>query len=249
MSNRKGQNSIIFLTTLGVYLGLVLIGATPQVIAAQRAAMTRNFDIRDEIEFKDDLDNKPDGERSELSDSVRVYLEDVEQLISALNAFSRKGKFDLSSNPFEVAQTVSLPCTAANIAGSYTAEKFTNSNSAIRSALERFSKQLAYGYSLGDCLVNAKFPGKDAVESHFVFKLDNSAFSVEIVIKKDSRNSAQLLAGSLGKAFQLFRPNDSAALRQKIIAGTTFHSDNDQVFIVTRLPRAGLDSLLAQDAK
>ena len=33
MNTRKGQNSILILTTLGVYLGLVLVGATPQIKA------------------------------------------------------------------------------------------------------------------------------------------------------------------------------------------------------------------------
>lgn len=57
MNDRKSQNSIFVLATLGVYLGLVLAGATPQILA--QAAMTRYFDVKDEIEFKDDLDNKP----------------------------------------------------------------------------------------------------------------------------------------------------------------------------------------------
>lgn len=33
MTSRKNHNSIVFLTTLSVYLGLVLVGATPQVLA------------------------------------------------------------------------------------------------------------------------------------------------------------------------------------------------------------------------
>jgi hypothetical protein len=57
LNNRKNQNSILVLATLGVYLGLVLAGATPQVLA--NAAMTRQFDVKDEIEVKDDLDKKP----------------------------------------------------------------------------------------------------------------------------------------------------------------------------------------------
>jgi hypothetical protein len=59
VSTRKGQNSILFLTTLGVYLGLVLVGAAPQAVA-HPSATTRNFELTDEIEFKDDLDKKPD---------------------------------------------------------------------------------------------------------------------------------------------------------------------------------------------
>ena len=60
MATTKNPNSILFLTTLGVYLGLVLVGAAPQVAAHQRGTMTRLFDIHDEIEFRDELDNDPD---------------------------------------------------------------------------------------------------------------------------------------------------------------------------------------------
>ena len=68
MSKQKNQNSILVLATLGVYLGLVLAGATPQVMA--NAAMTRQFNVKDEIEIKDDLDTKPDDERSPVTAST-----------------------------------------------------------------------------------------------------------------------------------------------------------------------------------
>ena len=69
MEKRKGQNSILFVATLGVYLGLMLAGATPQVLA--NAATTRSFDIKDEIEFQDKLDKDPDPLADKLStDSV-----------------------------------------------------------------------------------------------------------------------------------------------------------------------------------
>ncbi len=64
-----------------MYLGLVLVGATPQILA--QAAMTRQFDVRDEIEFKEDLDTKPDpvpeGQESAKTDekvsrSVTAFL-------------------------------------------------------------------------------------------------------------------------------------------------------------------------------
>ena len=61
MSNSKNYNSIVFLTTLSVYLGLVLVGATPSVLA-QQAALAQRFEIQNEIEIEDDLDKKPDDE-------------------------------------------------------------------------------------------------------------------------------------------------------------------------------------------
>jgi hypothetical protein len=63
LTTRKNQNSVLVLATLGVYLGLVLVGATPQVLA--QAAMTRQFSVKDEVEVKDDLDKKPGSDVSD----------------------------------------------------------------------------------------------------------------------------------------------------------------------------------------
>ena len=66
MSNSKNYNSILFLTTLSVYLGLVLVGASPQVLA-QQITFVNKFEIQNEIEFEDDLDKTPeDTESSEI---------------------------------------------------------------------------------------------------------------------------------------------------------------------------------------
>lgn len=245
MDKRKGQNSILFVATLGVYLGLVLVGATPQAIAHQRAAMTRNFDIRDEIEFTDDLDKNPDGDRSLVTDSVSVYIEDVEQLIAAFGSLNKKGQFDAASSPFDVAQTVFLPCEPANKAGSYTPQRFENANAAVRPYLERFSKQLTYGYSLGDCIATPVYHDSEAVASDFNFKLDANAFSITIAIRKSSPQSASQLAAALPPTLKTFREKSEAAVRQKIIDSTSVRASADQVFIVTRLPRASIDSLIA----
>jgi hypothetical protein len=60
MSEKKNHNSLIFITTLSVYLGLVLVGSSPAVLA--QAATTRLYDIRSEIVVEDELDKKPDDQ-------------------------------------------------------------------------------------------------------------------------------------------------------------------------------------------
>ena len=95
MNNRKNNNSALFIATLGVYLGLVLAGATPQVLAS--AAMTRSFDVKDEIDFKDSLDKKPDDENKRASDAVQGYLQDVEYFLVNLQRLRSKGNFDVNS--------------------------------------------------------------------------------------------------------------------------------------------------------
>lgn len=91
MVNRKTPNSILFLTTLGVYLGLVLVGATPQILA--QAAMTRQFDVKDEIEVKDDLDKKPDDVAADPNDAVISEID--HKVARSVESFLAKfGSFD-----------------------------------------------------------------------------------------------------------------------------------------------------------
>ena len=247
MNNRKNNNSVIFLATLGVYLGLVLVGATPQVMA--QAAMTKQFNVRDEIEVKDNLDKKPDNERTPVSDAVQGYLQDVEYFLVNLQRLRSKGNFDLSKDVFDVAQSTMLPCVDSNLAGRYTPTRWVNTNSSSHPALVQFSRSMVFGYSLGDCISNNEFNGVAAVDSRYNFKLDAAPFSVNISIKKQSPQIALDLRRDLERTRKIYGTDKNNKIRQAVIDSTVFTTENDQVFIVTRLPRAGLDSLLAADAK
>ena len=247
MNSRK-NNSILFLTTLGVYLGLVLAGgAAPSVFA--HGALTRSFELSDEIEAKDDLDKNPDGETAALSLSIKTYIEDVEEFLTALQKLADHKKFDPSHDAFEVTQSTLLPCVPANKTGSYTANTFDSNNTALNPSLERFSKLLTDGYSLGDCLPTARFNGNEATSSKFTFKFTDSALSVQVSVTKATPELAKKISGGLTTEFAKFTPSSREVVRQKIFANTSFRAKNDQVFIITRLPRAALDPLLATNAK
>ena len=246
MTNRK-NNSILFLTTLGVYLGLMLVGGpAPQVFA--HGALTRNFELQDEIEISDDLDNKPDVEPT-LSISIKTYLEDVEYFLNALRRLEHEGKFDSAGDAFEVTQNTLLPCVAGNNTGSYTANTFELKNEKLRPSLERFSKLLTDGYSLADCLPNSRFEGKEVTSSKFTFKLDASALAVQVSVQKGSPEFAKKLSADLGTVLTKFTPAAGELARRKILENTTFKSDKDNLMISTRLPRADLDPLLTSRAK
>lgn len=248
MNPKKSQNSLLILTTLGVYLGLLMVGgAAPQVFA--HSATTRNFEISDEIEVKDDLDKKPDDERSTARESLETYLQDVEIFLKTLKRLGRSGYFDPLNDTFEVGQATQLPCVPANETGSYTANKFVARNDLIRPHLERFSKLLTDGYSLGDCLPGTRFAPGEATESRFEFRLSQTEFSVDVTARKLSPNGAKMLARVLDGTARLMKAESKDAIRLKLFARTSFHSDKDHVRIVTRLPRADLDALLAKDAK
>jgi hypothetical protein len=99
LNTRKNQNSILVLATLGVYLGLVLVGATPQVLA--QAAMTRQFNVKDEVEVKDDLDKKPD---SSITEDEADAISRIDKNVSnSLNKFL--SKFSPSVAPGRIERT------------------------------------------------------------------------------------------------------------------------------------------------
>lgn len=252
MADRKTQNSILVITTLGVYLGLLMVGgAAPQVLA--HSATTRNFEITDEIEVKDDLDNKPDDERSDERSDVRLslltYFQDVEYFVRTLRRLGGTKYFDPASDSFEVDQTSQLPCVAANKVGSYTANTFVTKNEQLRPWLETFSKMLTDGYSLGDCLPNSRFAPSEATDSKFNLRFDKDAFTIDVAVRKSSRDAAKALAVDLADTFAALRRSSDDSVRQKLYEATKFRAENDQIFVLTRMPRASLDPLLAKDAK
>ncbi len=242
MTTQRTQNPILVIATLGVYLGLIMAGATPQVFGS--AALTRQFDVKDEIELKDDLDTKPDDERSPVSASVQIYIEDVEYFLSTLSRLSKTGRFDARRDTFSVAQNTLLPCVDASRAARFTPIRFDTSNESLRNTLGHFSRGMVYGYSLGDCIPTHEFDSA-AAESKFNFGLDPKAFAVNVSVKKESTARAIDLARQLESTLDLFAAKASTSLRQAVIRNTTFTAKNDQVFVVTRLPRGSLVSLLS----
>ncbi|MDM7921093.1 MAG: hypothetical protein QUS14_02245 [Pyrinomonadaceae bacterium] len=80
MSQKKSQNPILLLTTLGVYIGLLMAGATPGVIS-QQAALTRNFELSEEFEVRDDLDRDPDA--GEIAAADNIDLDRIEVIVKS----------------------------------------------------------------------------------------------------------------------------------------------------------------------
>lgn len=237
----------MILTTLGVYLGLVLVGA-PSVLG--HAATTRNFEISEEIEIKDDLDRKPDDKRSPLAMSIGNYYADLELFIEALERLQRNGKFNLSVDTFEISQSTALPCVAGNNVGSYTAESFVTANAALRPTLEWIEKRLTDGYAFGDCVPSERFAGQEATQSRFVLKLDaENGLTLEVTGLKKSPADANAFLRELSHGWNQYRAETRKPIEKYVSDGTTLGVAGSKILVVTRLPRAALDTLLAKDAK
>ncbi|HLM61554.1 MAG TPA: hypothetical protein VK308_12180 [Pyrinomonadaceae bacterium] len=236
MSQRNKNNSIIFLTTLSVYLGLVLVGGvTPSVLA--QAATTRNFNVQDEIEFKDDLDKKPDDAENDISlakDFPALFI----QLLDEIRNEANSGKYSAPvQSEFDFETRYSIRGLRGNHRGG---------TDILDLDFERFVEKA----------VDEKFKSKVSEISDFV---DGKSKGWQIQIKVDNsdllfkasftKSNAALYAALLNQEFGFSVLSAKDTLVKQIYENTRVTSENNQVFIVTRLPRGSLDKFVKQDAK
>jgi hypothetical protein len=224
LSKAKNHNSILFLTTLGLYLGLVMVSGTSPVMA-QRSAVRPATKI---------VSPSP-GKNAGVSSQDDLYVLSVVRLVEELNRLSKKGNFDWSSVlKYEIED---LAFCESDDSPSYLAfgdlgkAHDAVDDSAVALARNVFIKKAELG--LGD------------IYSHridYTFTLENDTLAVSAVLKDlaDSPISVRGLTAYFDKFASV-----SSSDRGKIVADhTEVTSQKDQIFIVTRLPRGSIDSLL-----
>ncbi len=229
MNTRKINNSILFLTTLGVYLGLVLVGgAAPQVFA--HGALTRPFELKDEIEVTDDLEKKPDDEQA-----LEAYASALESIF--VTACEINDTF-----PLLVEQ------------GRYDFDTYYGINSTGRiegiSHLGKGVDSGKYTPSIRD--LYKSFPHATEADSkpfRLVFAVEPQTFEFKVAFAQDLNADAVHLSHAYTALLLTLKERHISAARMLIYESTQISSKENQVFIVTRLPRAALDPLLAKDAK
>ena len=245
---------MIFLATLGVYFGLVLIGgATPQIYA--QAATTRNFELKDEIEVQDELDKKPDDCYDLASDRVKSLLNlsiisnGIIEFVTDLGRLSKIGKYetgDIFDFDFEIkesrgrVQRVSHQLDSDNRWVQLAASDNVEGIISLLCPWAECSEHYVY---------DVDFKG-DASLTTIKFNRSKDSLLIIIGIEKKSDEEAENFANLYNAAFLVGSCSEYSESKEKVVyqnTRATFKSK--QVFIVTRLPRAGLNSLLAKDAK
>jgi hypothetical protein len=187
VTHRKNYNSIVFITTLGVYFGLVLVCGAPQ-ITAQTAKFISGSSSRNHRQDKPDLDG--DG-------SLGKFLEGLKA--------NTAGSLNVSS-PAE-----------SDIAGGrciYSGVFETGS----RSHEPAFSRDLT------------RTPAYTGV-SH-----GQIAAAFHISLNADSSGAAFPLAGAPGSIDTLWR----TTAENRSYLNTSLPIGNDQVTVITHMPRAAL---------
>lgn len=248
MNNRSKNNSIIFLTTLSVYLGLVLVGGAMPTVLAQ-AATTRNFNVQDEIEVKDDLDKNPEKneelsadvelvKRLNIVQAIGIFLEDLRKLES-IDKFNPQKEWNFSHKVWlEEYDSTNSTSTNSDI-----------DNPWLRTAIEQLtSTAVPESFSsISDYLPICE--RSSCRQSNIKVESNNNEFSLSFTFTRSNAEKAQLTAKAFEKFFAEQKIEQKNSFDSKIYENAKVTSENNQVFIVTRLPRGSLDDLLKQDAK
>lgn len=248
MSNSKNYNSILFITTLSLYFGLVLVGATPSVLA-QQAALTQKFEIKNEIEVEDDLDKNPDDD--EIGQFFHIGLEKaLAQFVEDLQTLKRDGKYKANSR-----KITSIECWH-----SYQSEEIGSASITatpetwIAVALDKLhgnlDKHLVRNFNSNNSFAkfSANQDGNDLVkEFGLKLRFDKSELKIEIAFSQKSSPTAIASADFLNTAFLTKKLNSNKNLPKLIYENTKAKTDNQYVLVTTQLPRASIDEILADN--
>jgi len=243
MTTRKTHNSIVFLTTL--YLGLMLVGAAPQ--ALNFAALTRNFDIQNEVEVKDDLDNKPDNEEIEVfskddfpalfAQFLQEIKEEVESgkiLLPIQTDFYTNGDFYKSEF-----------ASGGGSGGGSISSTVSDQHLSLFTQNAVNQKFRSKAFDLADFDL-ADFDSKNSKNVKVRIEADGTDFSLRISFGK---SNAEQFAEFLNQEFSSNAALVKDKLTKEVYEHTKATSENNQVFVITRLPRGSLESLLTDSAR
>lgn len=244
MIKSKSYNRIVFVTTLSLYLGLVLVSGTSPALA--HSAFSKHFDVRNEIEYKDDFDNKPDEEKPvDFAKSVQSYFEYSESFIKDLQKLHKIEKFDLDYDFFELSNQTFTFCNAACEPCRMRSEHIQKVDNdwlipAVNGAISDFN-HLNY---LSDCLKDIKSETDLSAKSNFKLSYSKSALNLESSFFKTSPQNAEQASSGFNYAIKNYKPDAEKVISKELTKNTFSRFENNQVFIVTRLPRGSIDSLL-----
>lgn len=250
MSQRKNQNSILFLTTLGVYLGLLIVGSPSRVLGQNESKHPVIF--QREAKFACPNDGLINGERAE---DINPFDYDLAKRIKELFD-NTQVRFEfvkltepetLPSYPFFFEQVDFGPYI--NRKGKIINHGWKTDSSEWASAAH--AGQIAdlsslFLTPLADCVKPSekKFP---LVSSRL--EISEVDLKLDLRVAKATKARAHFLAEALRQSFEKKRSDVENQAINSIYESTQVRSENNQVFIITRLPRAALDPLLAKDAK
>lgn len=243
MSNRKNYNSIFFLTTLSVYLGLVLVG-TPPILA--QAALTQKIEIQNEAEIKDDLDKKPDED---------LFAETLIKLVKDLDALSDKKIFDWERESIFIFNDFGF--CKEDKPGRYNSTHYLGS-APTNLNVSRRTGEILVTFDKTNAEIAQSFLTKTSTsESDECYKTDSETITVNVSIENKNFNFEFEVTNKNGKIARSFVDSINAYLLQSelsaktkeqkiVVENTKSKVDDIKILLATHLPRASIDELLAK---
>ena len=235
MIRSRNQNSILAVATLGVYLGLILAGATPSVLA--QAATAKQFNVKDEVAKRDGLDNKPEG-CDLLEDKVREKHSQFD--------FDEHDLLAYASGLIETLQAYS------EAHGPVSGSKWDKALQQLRLA-EGNEKPVLHDAEARKKIEDNPWLGLSGILPGTAFEFAITASSYDIVSTSTARHRDELEAHRIAIAYDatldLYRCSSRNPVEKLILKDTDVAWADDQVILITHLPRGSLNSLVASNAK
>lgn len=219
------NNKALFITALGFYFGLMLTGAAPSTFARQ-VAVPRGFDIRDEIDFSDDLDKSPDAGKT-IDDFAAALLE-----LYRLALEQNPGAIEESAFDFKLFLNINERGRGrAAYSGGHNHGGFICSG--------RMAKWL---FRLSDFTL----PGSKIWKENYRidFELGQRDVPPQSSPFTDNANIAESSTQRYGEALSRRREIEADALKPLIYSTFNIFVEDAHVAIVTRLPRGSIDPLI-----
>lgn len=230
MTSGKNYNSIVFLTTLSVYLGLVFVGV-PQ--ASAQLNQTGCFQRQNENLELTENDSQFYLASEFVGKPIQILLIRLEEL-SSQNKFDLKGNFNYQYLKVDTDGEVSQ-ISVLNSEGGIL----------LQNELQQIVRDFT-GWKTGSQL--KRFNEKNRKKSYFsevTFQLNSEELSVKVKTEQSKPEYAQKRAIDNNSYFQSAIIQEKNKVCDLIYQKTQSFAKNNQVFIVTRLPRGSLDALLA----
>jgi hypothetical protein len=244
VSKNKSYNSILFLTTLSVYLGLVLVGVSPSVLAHQ-AALSSKFEIQNEFEAEEDLDKNPEDEGLEqyflvrLDNALNTFVEDLRKLNSK-RRYKFRGNEDIIAGCQHTFCSGNIVDATSSFVDSWIANEFENLRRNLDIGADRDYTQVPKFVSeLKD--KNGNISCKDF---GLEFSINKSTFQTKISFTQNSSPQALATANNLNALFANKAAVSQNTATRRFYEHTRAKTENNQVLVVTRLPRGSLDALV-----
>jgi hypothetical protein len=231
----KAYNRTLFVAALSVYLGLLIVGAPPQVFGQQQIVKKSSPNrVQENKSGNENQVDEIDCRNFTVAEVVRLFAEQSEKLTTIVpTTFSQK-------EVYRNGQIAELKILVEE------GEKFILTFFRNRATCQG-NQKLSYG-TLDDIPTSSIFNFR-LNQDEIVFDVISSFANAESAKKFAQLSEYLFVAVTSKKKSELSQTTATEKAEIFVLENTKVRHENNQVFIVTRLPRAGLEVLLKADEK